>query len=280
MPERMNTERFRLKLKEVHGDAYNFDESEFNGWKEKVKIKCPVHGVLWINAYTLSKGGGCRSCNLKKTWKSGRKGGSRTWTKDEVETRLKELHGEDIIFSGISDSPKLGDKVNAICSIHGEFKRKPTLTRLLIEKTGCFRCRSSETQIKKNNRDYISDFKKVHGDKYDYSQFEFKGVPRHITVICPTHGPFSILIHNHLKGRGCRDCKSVKLAEERRSKPEDIIRRFNLIHNKKYTYERMNWVNYKTEITITCPKHGDFTQDPRNHIGGKGCPDCKFEKLS
>jgi len=279
MPERMNTEIFRMKMKEIHGDKYDFSDSEFNDWKVKVSFKCPVHGLLSGYPYNLLQGKSCKRCNLSKTWKSGRKGGSQAWAKDEVEKKLRDLHGDSITFSGISASPKLTDKVNAYCAIHGEFKRKPTLRRLLIEKTGCVRCNISSVRVSNNTRDYIADFREIHGEKYDYSRFEFKGSPRHVTVICPIHGPFPILVHNHLKGRGCPPCGYPRRADSKRRSTEDMVRRFRLIHSDKYSYEKMVWVDYKTEITVTCPNHGDFPQDPRNHNQGKGCPSCKTEKL-
>jgi len=280
MPERMNTEIFRMKMKEIHGDKYEFSESEFDDWKVKVGFKCPVHGPLSGYPYNLLQGKSCKRCNLSKTWKSGRKGGSQTWTKDEVEKKLRGLHGDSLVFSGISGSPKLNDKVNAYCTTHGEFKRKPTLRRLLIEKTGCVKCNISSTRLNNNARDYVADFIKVHGNKYDYSQYEFKGTAVNVIVICPEHGPFPISISNHLAGKGCRNCGIRKQADARTAKPDEMVFKFNTIHNSKYNYEKMEWVNHHTEIIITCPKHGDFNQDPRNHLQGKGCPRCKAEKMS
>ena len=48
----------------------------------------------------------------------------------------------------------------------------------------------------------------------------------------------------------------------------------NSIFNGKYSYEKVNYVDYKTEVTITCPIHGDFMQRPSNHLKGHGCPQC------
>jgi len=32
------------------------------------------------------------------------------------------------------------------------------------------------------------------------------------------------------------------------------------------------------DVIITCPLHGDFSQRPKNHIRGQGCPVCRYTK--
>ena len=44
--------------------------------------------------------------------------------------------------------------------------------------------------------------------------------------------------------------------------------------NGRYSYDKVDYVDYKTEIIITCPIHGDFMQRPSNHLKGHGCPQC------
>lgn len=55
---------------------------------------------------------------------------------------------------------------------------------------------------------------------------------------------------------------------------DSFIEKANSIFNGKYSYEKVNYVDYKTEVTITCPIHGDFKQRPSNHLKGHGCPNC------
>lgn len=49
------------------------------------------------------------------------------------------------------------------------------------------------------------------------------------------------------------------------------------VHNCKYTYDSAVFVNARTPFLITCPKHGDFLQQPRAHKRGQGCRQCFFE---
>lgn len=274
MPKRMNTELFRKKMKEIHGDKYDFSESEYDGAKNRVYFKCPVHGLIYGQPFNLLRGSGCRLCGIAETREK------KSLTRGDVEAKLKEIHGDDLYFENIPERPKKKDRIDVYCKIHGKFPSRPDLWHLLVKKTGCRSCKTSRGLRKRNKRDYVSDFIKIHGNKYDYSEFKFTDSQSKVVVICPEHGPFSVSISNHLKGRGCRDCGIQKQSEARTAKPDAMIKKFNRVHDSKYTYEKMVWVNYHTEITITCPKHGDFTQDPRNHGGGKGCPSCKVEKLT
>lgn len=51
----------------------------------------------------------------------------------------------------------------------------------------------------------------------------------------------------------------------------------NKKHNNKYIYHQ-DYLNSRTPVRITCPKHGDFFQIPSEHLRGKGCPKCSEEK--
>lgn len=52
------------------------------------------------------------------------------------------------------------------------------------------------------------------------------------------------------------------------------------MHNNKYNYSKFNYKNSKTKGIIICPIHGEFEQDPPNHLAGKGCPECGKLKIS
>ena len=58
---------------------------------------------------------------------------------------------------------------------------------------------------------------------------------------------------------------------------EEFIARSNNIHNNKYDYSKVEYVNNKTKVCIICPEHGEFWQPPKNHLLGQGCPICGKE---
>lgn len=58
------------------------------------------------------------------------------------------------------------------------------------------------------------------------------------------------------------------------SNKEKFIATASVIHNNKYLYDDILYVNNKTKVKIICPEHGEFWQRPDNHISGQGCPQC------
>lgn len=57
-----------------------------------------------------------------------------------------------------------------------------------------------------NKNELIELFKTVHGDKYDYSQFEYTSMRTESVIICRIHGGFRQIPHNHKNGKGCIIC--------------------------------------------------------------------------
>jgi hypothetical protein len=60
----------------------------------------------------------------------------------------------------------------------------------------------------------------------------------------------------------------------------DFIERSKIMHNNKYDYSEVIYVNNKTKVKIGCPIHGFFEQVAQEHLRGAGCPRCGFEKSS
>ena len=54
----------------------------------------------------------------------------------------------------------------------------------------------------------------------------------------------------------------------------EFVEKSNQIHNGKYIYDKVNYVNAETKVCIICPKHGEFWQAPHSHLRGQGCPKC------
>ncbi len=116
----------------------------------------------------------------------------------------------------------------------------------------------------------ISDFKKVHGDIYDYSKVNYINNGTKIEIICPIHGSFFQTPKHHMNGTRCPKCMG------RVTTKDDIIVKFKKVHGEKYSYENVNYKNAHEKVEIICPIHGSFFQRPNGHLNGKGCPKCKI----
>ena len=59
---------------------------------------------------------------------------------------------------------------------------------------------------------------------------------------------------------------------------ESFIEKAKKVHGDKYDYSKVEYKNCKTKVCIICPKHGEFWQEARQHLSGRGCPECKRKK--
>ena len=164
-------------------------------------------------------------------------------------------------------------KVWIICNEHGEFYQTPS--NHLAGKE-CLKCSYEKrgANLTSSNQKFITKAQKKHGDKYEYSKLKYVNAKIKVCIICPKHGDFYQLPSKHLYGNTCPKCA-------------DEIRNFNNIktniifieeskikHNNIYRYDKVKYINAKTNISLICKNHGEFLCTPNNHLRGKGCPKC------
>jgi len=129
---------------------------------------------------------------------------------------------------------------------------------------------------KKTKEQFIEEANKKHNFKYDYSLVEYTRSNVRVTVICPKHGEFLTFPTSHLSGTGCRLCVHESLLQSN----EQFIEKARLVHGDLYDYSITDYKGRKHKVSIICQKHGEFTQDPNNHLSGKGCRKCANDKTS
>ena len=111
---------------------------------------------------------------------------------------------------------------------------------------------------RKTLNEFIENANNVHNGKYDYCNVKYKDVFTKVKIICPIHGEFEQIPKSHLKGHGCRCCKT--------SKGEKIISEFLKCNNIKYCNSCVGCINCKEcEICYNC----------NDCINCKTCNDCK-----
>lgn len=121
---------------------------------------------------------------------------------------------------------------------------------------------------KLTTEEFISKSKKVHGDKYDYSNCEYSGTKDKVVIICREHGEFEQRACNHFSGSGCIKCSSKKY------KLKDFIDKATSIHGEKYDYTLVDYKNSSSKVAIKCKIHGVFKQQASSHLFGHGCLLC------
>lgn len=161
------------------------------------------------------------------------------------------------------------EKITIVCPLHGEFY--PTAGSHL-RGTGCPSCSGNK---KKTNKEFITQAKEIHGDKYDYSDVVYVSTNKKVTIRCNLHGTFEQLPKQHLNGHGCKKCWAKTINDHRITKAKNsFIPKAMAVHGEKYDYSKVKYTGSHRKITITCPIHGDFEQTASNHIQGQGCPSC------
>ncbi len=184
-------------------------------------------------------------------------------TTSEFIVRSNEIHFDKFDYSKVNYI-NMKNKVVIVCKIHGEFLQNPNNH---LNGQGCLKC---SNDFKRGDiLDFIERSKIKHSDKYDYSSVEYKSAFSKVSIICREHGIFKQTPNSHLSGSGCfKCCKSSKIDLF------EFIKRANIKHNYKYDYSSTIYVNSKDNVDIICKEHGSFSQIPRNHLMGNGCPSC------
>lgn len=196
---RDTTESFIKKARLVHGDKYDYSKVVYVGSQDGVTITCPIHGEFQMRPNSHLMGEGCRRCKNEKL--------SKIFS-DSTEVfikKAKSVYGDKYDYSLVEYNGSY-IPVNIICKKHGVFAAVPNG---FLQGHGCPTCgHESSHHLKYDNEKFVSAARKVHGDKYDYSNLEYSGIFSQVKVICPKHGEFSQRAVDHLSGCGCSKCGS------------------------------------------------------------------------
>lgn len=138
------------------------------------------------------------------------------------------------------------------------------------------KCISRNTQSINRFETLEKDFRKVHGDRYDYSLVEYDGALKKVKIICTEHGEFEQTANLHLRGHGCMKCYRIS----RKSNTQDFIEKARLVHGDKYDYSLVMYTKASLKGTFICSLHGEFEQTFNNHLNGQGCQLCDISKKS
>jgi hypothetical protein len=157
--------------------------------------------------------------------------------------------------------------VTITCPVHGDFEQTPNNH---LSGRGCKYC-ANEAQVADASAKFIPEAREKHKDFYSYKNAKYINTYTKVTITCPVHGDFDQTPSNHLSGQGCKYCANEAQVADASAK---FIPEAREKHKGFYSYEKVIYVNNRTKVTITCPVHGDFDQEPSSHLRGYGCPDC------
>lgn len=172
--------------------------------------------------------------------------------------RAIKIHGDRYDYSLVVFL-RSNIKVDIICKKHGVFQQQPS--NHLI-KGGCRRC---GVESKTTTSEFSEKLKLVFPNLKVIS--EFSGIDNYIKVEDEFGNVFNSRPYNLLKGT----YPTIKTCLD---KSKLFAHNANLIHLNKYLYDKVEYIDAKKSVVITCRIHGDFIQNANTHLCGRGCPIC------
>lgn len=126
---------------------------------------------------------------------------------------------------------------------------------------------------------FIQEAKTVHGDKYNYYCVEYINEDTQVKIWCNTCNEFFYQTpRHHLKKCGCQKCAQKRTNDATRLSLKIFIERSITVHDNKYNYDNVEYINNNTKVKIYCNKCKKFfEQTPYHHMRGVGCPYCNIQ---
>lgn len=132
-------EQFRA----AHGGFYDYSESVYSGMANKIKIKCPVHGVFEQKAQNHLDGSGCMDCYLEGQKKA------KEEKRKKIYAMFKYIFQNRYTYKA-EDFQREDVKIEVFCTQHGAFSITPRLHKLGSCCPDCRQDKSFKQLIKKN----------------------------------------------------------------------------------------------------------------------------------
>lgn len=250
------TDTFIEKARGIHGDKFDYSETEYKGLADKVKFICQKHGSFLQTPANHLRHNGCPDCSP-----------TAKLTTEGFVKRARKVHGDKYDYSKVEYSSS-GDRVKIICNEHGIFKQTPNNH---LNGQCCPLCTG---KIKYTNTTFINKARETHGLRFDYSLVDYLNIYTKVKIICREHGVFKQTPKAHLKGDGCSKCGGVW----KKDTPA-FIKEATEVHKGIYDYTLTEYRGNKVKVIIFCKTHGPFKQTPFSHLqGGSGCPKCFSSK--
>jgi Zn ribbon nucleic-acid-binding protein len=213
-----STEEFIERSKKIHGNTYNYSKFVYVHSLIKGIIICKIHGEFLQTPNSHVHGAGCPKCygiNLSN---------------DEHVEKFKLVHKDKYDYSLVNYINNK-TKVKIICKYHGIFLQTPDNH---LSNQGCPKCGIENAKRPKtlNNKIFIDQSIKIHGNIYDYSLVDYKNYKTKVKIICKIHNKiFYQTPGSHLSGSGCPICSE--------SNGEKKIRVFLEKNNIKYKNQKI-----------------------------------------
>jgi hypothetical protein len=243
---RWDTNRFIFESKKMHGDEYDYSKTVFKNMNTKVILL--KNGIEYLQNPSKHLMG--RKPERVRILRS---------NTDFIDD-ARSIWGYKYDYSLVDYK---GSHIEVLIKYDDVIYRQKPVLHLLG-----YNC---ERDIIKNQEDFLRKCYDKHGDKYDYSLVEYTGSQNKVKII------FEGKIYEQKAGAHIHSSGLVEKVILKKT-TKQFIKESNEIHNFRYDYSKVNYVNNQTKVIIICSIHGDFEQVSSSHLSGAGCPHCMESK--
>lgn len=265
--KKITQELFEQRVFDNFGDKLDITGFKYTHYTCRGLVRCPTHGQYEVSAQNLLKGFGCVKCYHE----------SRIGKfKDNVESfisKARQTHGDTYDYSQVVYKGAKR-KVRIVCNKHGPFDQEAWVH---TSGQGCPSCGDIAIgdKCRLTQAEFIDRALSVHGDKYDLSNVSYRSLKEKIEVICRIHGAFYPTASNFIGNKsGCPKCSRILVGQKSRRTLASYIEEGMKVHENKFSYGGIEYINNAAYLTVICPVHGEFKQLAQSHITGVGCVKC------
>lgn len=136
---------------------------------------------------------------------------------------------------------------------------------------------------KLTTEEFIEKAKKIHGNKYDYSEVEYVNSHTKVKIYCKKcKNYFFINPNHHISSKtGCKKCAIEEQHLKQRLSKDEIIKRAKEIHGNKYEILEISFLPKNNKIKLLCKQcNRVFWQQIKSHLRGNGCKYCGYKANS
>jgi len=189
-----NKIKFIKEANKKFNNKYSYIKVNYKHKREKVKIKCPIHGIFEQTPYAhLNNKIQCKKCYKEEKIKKEKLNLliSYSTEKYQIEYTIKDVN-----------------KLIMTCPKHGDFilNDLDLFSHKKITKFRCNKCIIEENKKIFNN--FVKVSNKFHSNKFIYKEInqEIFNLVDKVKIRCPEHGDFYVLPYKHMKGSSCKKC--------------------------------------------------------------------------
>ena len=199
--------------------------------------------------------------------------GQKHYTLETWKEKATKVHNGKYTYERITEYKNGKQKGEIYCTICKEYFVQTLKEH--INGSGHRKC-SAKNSYWVNVEPLIEKFRKVHGNKYDYSKFVYKGFHNKSTIICPIHGEFEQAPSKHTNDRGCPKCGDDRIKQKQRKPKEKFIREIEERFPNKFKFDKLEYKGDRTEVTLYCNDCKEYhTYIPNYLLSKSGCGYCR-----